>query len=64
MPKMKSSRAAKKRFRVTGSGKIQRDHAYASHKFTSKAQVRKRQLRKSGLVASANMSAVKRMIMM
>jgi len=62
MPKMKSSRAAKKRFRTTGSGKIARSHAYASHKFTSKSKDRKRRLRKSGLVATSNMLAVRRMI--
>lgn len=62
MPKMKSNRAAKKRFKVTSSGKILREHAYASHKFTSKSQDRKRQLRKRGQVSSADMAKLKRMI--
>ncbi|MBT3231540.1 MAG: 50S ribosomal protein L35 [Calditrichaeota bacterium] len=62
MPKMKSNRAAKKRFRVTGKGKVLREHAYASHKFTSKSQDRKRKLRKAGQVSSADMPKLKRMI--
>ncbi len=62
MPKMKSNRAAKKRFRVSSSGKILRDHAYASHKFTSKAKGRKRKLRKAGQVSSVDLVGIRRMI--
>ena len=62
MPKMKSNRAAKKRFRKTGTGKIRRSHAYKSHILTKKTTKRKRNLRKSVLVHSANLWRVKRML--
>ena len=45
MPKMKTNRAAAKRFRRTGTGKIRRRKAYASHLLTGKRAKRKRQLR-------------------
>jgi len=63
MPKMKSNRAAKKRFKVSSSGKIKRQHAYASHIFTTKPKGRKRRLRKADFVNAADMRRVKRMIM-
>ncbi|MEX0928821.1 MAG: 50S ribosomal protein L35 [Balneolales bacterium] len=50
MPKMKTNSAAKKRFKVTGSGKIKRKKAFTSHILTKKTQKRKRNLRKAGLV--------------
>lgn len=50
MPKMKTSRAAAKRFKVTGSGKIKRWKAYKSHILTKKTTARKRNLRQSTLV--------------
>ena len=62
MPKMKSNRAASKRFRLTGSGKVRRNKAYASHILTKKSTKRKRNLRKSGIVTSADEARVKRMI--
>ncbi|MDZ7722431.1 MAG: 50S ribosomal protein L35 [candidate division KSB1 bacterium] len=62
MPKMKSSRAAAKRFRLTGSGKIRRNKAYASHILTKKSQKRKRNLRKTGLVHEADAKRIKHMI--
>ena len=46
MPKMKTSRAAAKRFKVSGSGKLVRSKAYKSHILTKKSQKRKRNLRK------------------
>ena len=45
MPKMKTNSSAKKRFKVTGSGKIKRAHAYKRHILTKKTSKRKRQLR-------------------
>ncbi len=45
MPKMKTNPGAKKRFRLTGTGKIKRKHAYKSHILTKKAKKRKRNLR-------------------
>lgn len=44
MPKMKTKSGAKKRFSITGSGKIKRKHAYKSHILTKKATKRKRNL--------------------
>ena len=62
MPKMKSNRGASKRFRLTGSGKVRRNKAYASHILTKKSAKRKRNLRKAGIVTPADESRVKRMI--
>lgn len=64
MPKMKTKSAAKKRFRVTGTGKIKRKHAYKSHILTKKSVKRKRNLRHSSIVEPANMKAVKEMLLM
>jgi len=63
MPKMKSSRAAKKRFKLTAKGKIGRGHSFASHKFTSKSPDRKRRLRQSGQVSKVDHRRVKTMIL-
>ncbi len=62
MPKMKTNRGAAKRFRATGSGKIVRNKAYASHILTKKSPKRKRNMRKSGLVDATNVRNVKRML--
>jgi len=62
MPKMKSNRAAAKRFRVTGSGRVRRYKAYASHILTKKSPKRKRNLRKGGLISAAEEKRVKRII--
>jgi large subunit ribosomal protein L35 len=62
MPKMKTNRGAAKRFKTTGSGKIVRNKAYSSHILTKKSTKRKRNLRKSGLVDSANLRQVSRLI--
>ena len=62
MPKIKTSRAAAKRFKVTGTGKLKRMKAYKSHILTKKSQKRKRNLRQSTLVASTHEKTVKKMI--
>lgn len=62
MPKMKTNKGAAKRFRATGSGKIRRSKAFTSHILTKKSTKRKRNLRKSGLIAEADTKAVKRML--
>ncbi len=62
MPKMKSKGAAKKRFKLTGSGKLMRDKAYHSHILSTKSQKRKRNLRQSTLVHPTNEPAIKRML--
>ena len=54
MPKMKTHRGAAKRFKVTGTGKLKRNHAYASHILESKSPKRKRNLRKSAIATSAD----------
>jgi large subunit ribosomal protein L35 len=62
MPKVKTNRGAAKRFKATGSGKIKRKKAYTSHILTKKSTKRKRNLRKSGLIADSDVKAVKRML--
>lgn len=62
MPKMKSNRAAAKRFRLTGSGRVRRFKAYASHILTKKSPKRKRNLRKGGMVSSAEEKRIKQII--
>ncbi|MGA2824110.1 MAG: 50S ribosomal protein L35 [Bacteroidales bacterium] len=62
MPKMKSKSGAKKRFEITGTGKIKRKHAYKSHILTKKSTKRKRNLTYSGLVDKADKANVKEML--
>ncbi len=62
MPKMKSNRGAVKRFRVTASGKIKRDHAYGGHMFTCKTRERKRRIRMSALVADVDARRIRKLI--
>jgi len=59
MPKMKTKSSAKKRFTITGSGKIKRKHAFKSHILTKKSTKRKRNLTKAGLVKSSDLANVK-----
>jgi large subunit ribosomal protein L35 len=62
MPKMKTNRSAAKRFKVTGTGKVKRQHAFKSHILTKKSQKRKRHLRHSDLTSSAEQARVLRML--
>ena len=62
MPKMKTNRAAAKRFRFTSSGKIKRAKAYRSHILTKKSRQRKRNLRQAVMVDKSNAAAIKRML--
>ena len=62
MPKIKTHSSSKKRFNLTGTGKIKRNKAYKSHLLTSKTTKRKRNLRKSTMVSTANEEAVRKMI--
>lgn len=62
MPKIKTSRGAAKRFKRTGSGKLKRSKAYASHIMTKKSSKRKRSLRRSDLVDSADTKKVSRLL--
>ena len=62
MPKVKPNAAAKKRFALTGTGKIKRKHAYHSHILTKKSTKRKRNLDHTTLVADANIKAVRSLL--
>ena len=59
MPKMKTKSSAKKRFKVTGSGKIKRKHAFKSHILTKKSTKRKRNLTKATLVSKSDVKSIK-----
>ena len=59
MPKMKTKSSAKKRFKLTGSGKIKRKHAFKSHILTKKSTKRKRNLTHSTLVDKSDVKSVK-----
>jgi len=62
MPKMKTHRGAAKRFKVSGSGKVCRHKAYASHILESKSPKRKRNLRKGAVATSADQKRIKQII--
>ena len=62
MPKMKTNRGAAKRFKLTGSGKVMRRKAYASHILTTKSTKRKRGLRQGDVVDSANLKSVRKLM--
>ena len=62
MPKIKTSRAAAKRFKKTGSGQLKRMKAYKSHILTKKSTKRKRNLRKATLVDQTNLKAMKKIL--
>ncbi len=64
MPKMKTNPGAKKRFKLTGTGKIKRKHAFKSHILTKKSKKRKRNLTYSGLVNKADEQNIKRLLAM
>ncbi len=62
MPKMKTNSSAKKRFKVTGSGKIKRNKAYMRHILTKKTTKQKRRLGQPGLIHKTDESNVKFML--
>ena len=62
MPKIKTNRGARKRFRKAGSGKLRRNHAFRRHILTKKTTKRKRKLRKPGEVHAADEARVRRML--
>ncbi|MCM1474670.1 MAG: 50S ribosomal protein L35 [Muribaculaceae bacterium] len=62
MPKVKTNSASKKRFALTGTGKIKRKHAYHSHILTKKSKKRKRNLDHTGLVDAANIKQVRELL--
>ena len=62
MPKVKTNSSAKKRFKVTGSGKITHQKSFKRHILTKKSKKRKRALRKDGTVHKSNIDFVKRLL--
>jgi large subunit ribosomal protein L35 len=62
MPKVKTNSSAKKRFKVTGTGKITHQKSFRRHILTKKSTKRKRGLRKDGNVSKANLDFVKRLL--
>ncbi|PKH50395.1 50S ribosomal protein L35 [Tenacibaculum sp. Bg11-29] len=64
MPKIKTKSSAKKRFKVTGSGKIKRKHAFKSHILTKKSKKRKLALRHATLVHKSDVSNIKRQLVL
>lgn len=62
MPKMKSNSGAKKRFKLTASGKVKRKKAFRSHILTKKSTKRKRKLRQDTLVDKTDAPRIKRLI--
>lgn len=62
MPKMKTNSGAKKRFSLTGTGKIRRKKAFASHILTKKSPKTKRNLRVSTIVDAVDAPRIKKMI--
>ena len=62
MPKMKTKASAKKRFKLTGTGKIKRKHAFKSHILTKKTTKQKRNLTQAGLVAKVDEASIKKQL--
>ena len=62
MPKIKTHSGAKKRFKLTGKGKVKRAHAFKSHILNKKTTKRKRNLRKTVVADVTNVAKVKKMI--
>ena len=62
MPKMKTSSGAKKRFKVTGAGKILRRHAMRSHNLEKKSSKRRRGFRKMQEVAPSDLKGVRKLL--
>ena len=62
MPKLKTHRAAAKRFSLTKNGKVKRGSAYRSHILTKKTTKRKRNLRKAAMTDSTNVKNMKKIL--
>ena len=62
MPKMKTRRAAAKRFKVTGTGKLKRNKAYKRHILTKKTTKKKRNLRHATIVDATNVKNMKKVL--
>lgn len=64
MPKIKTNSGSKKRFTLTGTGKIKRKHAYKSHILTKKTKKQKRNLTHFAIVDSADSRRIKELLAM
>jgi large subunit ribosomal protein L35 len=64
MPKLKTKSGAKKRFKVTGTGKIKFKHAFKNHILTKKETKQKRRLSSMGIVHKADLDNVKAMLVL
>lgn len=62
MPKMKTDTGAKKRIKITGTGKLRRRHAFTSHLLEKKSSKRMRRLNREGDIAPADLRMVKRLL--
>ena len=62
MPKIKTNSGAKKRFKLTGTGKVKRKHAFKSHILTKKSTKRKRNLRKATITDATNVKNMKKIL--
>jgi large subunit ribosomal protein L35 len=62
MPKIKTHRGAAKRFSLTGTARVRRSKAYASHILTTKTRKRKRNLRKTAILDKTDERQIKRLI--
>ncbi|MBQ4425996.1 MAG: 50S ribosomal protein L35 [Lachnospiraceae bacterium] len=62
MPKVKTKRAAAKRFHKTGTGELKRMKAYKSHILTKKSTKRKRNLRKATIADASNAKAIRKVL--
>ena len=62
MPKQKTNKATKKRFKITGTGRVMRRHAMKSHNLEKKSQKRKRAFRRDHPVDGADAREVKRLL--
>lgn len=64
MPKVKTNSGAKKRFALTGTGKVKRKHAYKSHILTKKTKKQKRNLTHVAMVDQSNMRSIREMLLL
>ena len=62
MPKLKTHRGAKKRFKVTATGKIKRQHAFGSHLLTKKSAKRKRKLKQSTILVKEEVKRIQELL--
>ncbi|PDO09747.1 MAG: 50S ribosomal protein L35 [Candidatus Reconcilbacillus cellulovorans] len=62
MPKMKTKSSAKRRFKVTGSGKIRRTHAYRNHLMFGKRPSRRRRLREQPIIHPGDKKRIRRLL--